>query len=71
MVSNVPGQSGWLSGIVLKNLSYSILLKEKLHFVRFWEKSLWKSLDLTPPPMSQSNPRPEFPDLTFRNLWST
>ena len=29
--------------LLLKNLSYSILLTEKLHFVRFWEKSLWKS----------------------------
>ena len=54
----------------LKNLSYSILLTEKLHFVRFREKSLWKSPDLTPPPTSQSDPRPESPDLTFRNLWS-
>ena len=44
----------------LKNLSYSI-----------WGKSLWKSPDLNPPPMSQSDPRPESPDLTFRNLWST
>ena len=33
---------------LLKNLSYSILLTEKLHFVRFWEKTLWKSPDLTP-----------------------
>ena len=57
--------------VEVKNLSYSILLTEKLHFVRFQEKSLWKSPDLTPPPMSQSDPRPESPDLTFRNLWST
>ena len=56
---------------IVKNLSYSILLTEKLHFVRFREKSLWKSPDLTPPPTSQSDPRPESPDLTFRNLWST
>ena len=55
----------------MKNLSYSILLTEKLHFVRFWEKSLWKSPDLTPSPTSQSDPRPESPDLTFRNLRST
>ena len=27
-----------------------------LHFVRFWEKSLWKSPDLTPPPVNQSEP---------------
>ena len=27
-----------------------------LHFVRFWEKSLWKSPDLTPPPANQSEP---------------
>ena len=56
---------------ILKNLSYSILLTEKLHFARFREKSLWKSPDLTPPLMSQSDPRPESPDLMFRNLWST
>ena len=61
----------------MKDLSYSILLKEKLHFVRFQEKSLWKfkslwkSPDLTPPPTSQSDPRPKSPDLTLRNLWST
>ena len=42
-----------------------------LHFVRFREKSLWKSPDLTPPLMSQSDPRPESPNLMFRNLWST
>ena len=48
-----------------------------LHFVRFREKSLWKSKslwkfpELTPPPMSQSDPRPKSPDLTLRNLWST
>ena len=54
--------------MVSKNLSYSILLTEKLisvsnlHFVRFLEKSLWKSPDLTPPPTSQSDPRPESPD---------
>ncbi|KAI4548703.1 hypothetical protein MG293_001033 [Ovis ammon polii] len=40
----------------------SYLVKKKLHFVRFREKSLWKSPDLTPPPMSQSDPRPESPD---------
>ena len=57
--------------VVVKNLSYSILFTEKLHFVRFQEKSLWKFPDLTPPPTSQSDPRPESPDLTFRNLWST
>ena len=57
--------------IAVKNLSYSILLTEKFHFVRFWEKSLWKSPDLTPPPTSQSDPRPKSPDLTLRNLWST
>ena len=51
----------------MKNLSYSILLAEKLHFVRFREKSLWKACDLTPPPTSQLDPRPESPDLTFRN----
>ena len=33
----------------LKDLSYFI-------FVRFWEKSLWKSPDLTPPPVNQSEP---------------
>ena len=27
-----------------------------LHFVRFREKSLWKSPDLTPPPANQSEP---------------
>ena len=27
-----------------------------LHFVRFGEKSLWKSPDLTPPPVNQSEP---------------
>ena len=27
-----------------------------LHFVRFQEKSLWKSPDLTPPPVNQSEP---------------
>ena len=27
-----------------------------LHFVRFWEKSLGKSPDLTPPPANQSEP---------------
>ena len=27
-----------------------------LHFVRFQEKSLWKSPDLTPPPANQSEP---------------
>ena len=59
------------TALVMKNLSYSTLLTEKLHFVRFQEKSLWKSPDLTSPPMSQSDPRPESPDLTFRNLWST
>ena len=42
--------------VILKNLSYSILLTEKLHLVRFREKSLWKSPDLTPPPTSQSDP---------------
>ena len=69
---------GWTLGVgdgqgslALKNLSYSILLTEKLHFVRFREKSLWKSPDLTPPPTSQSDPRPESPDSTFRNWWST
>ena len=46
----------------LKDLSSSILLTEKLHFVRFQEKSLWKSPDLTPPPSSQSDPRPKSPD---------
>ena len=55
----------------MKDLSYSILLTEKLHFVRFREKSFWKSPDLTPPPTSLSDPRPESPHLTFRNLWST
>ena len=46
----------------MKDLSYSILLKEKLHFVRSREKSLWKSKslwkfpDLTPPPANQSAP---------------
>ena len=61
----------------MRNLSYPILLTEKLHFVRFQEKRLWKSKslwkfpDLTPPPTSQSDPRPKSPDLTLRNLWST
>ena len=59
------------SDMTVKNLSCSILLKEKLHFVRFQEKSLWKSPDLTSPPMSQSDPRPKSPDLSLRNLWST
>ena len=49
----------------MKDLSDSILLTEKLHFVRFQEKSLWKSPDLTPPPSSQSDPRPKSPDLTY------
>ena len=46
----------------MKDLRSSILLTEKLHFVRFQEKSfwdsksLWKSPDLTPPPMSKSAP---------------
>ena len=52
----------------MKDLSYSILLTEKLHFVRFQEKSLWKSPDLTPPPMSQSEPRPESPDFNVQEL---
>ena len=56
---------------MLKNLSYSILLTEKLHFVRFREKSLWKSSDLTPPPTSQSDPRPKPPDLKIRDTNGT
>ena len=39
-----------------------------LHFVRFQEKSLWKSPDLTPPPSSQSDPKPESPGLTLLAL---
>ena len=35
-----------------------------LHFVRFREKSLWKSPDLTPPPANQSEP------LAIRGNWS-
>ena len=52
----------------VKKLSYSTLLTEKLHFVRFREKSLWKSPDLTPSPMSQSEPRPESPDFNVQEL---
>ena len=62
----------------MKNLSYSILLTGKLQFLRFQEKSLWKSNslskspDFTPLPMSQSDSRPKSPDLIMlRNFWST
>lgn len=64
-------QTRLTSYLDLKNLSYSILLTQKLHLVRFQEKSLWKSPDLTPLPTSQSDPRPKSPDLTLWNLWST
>ena len=43
--------------ICLSNEHSGLIEESKLlHFVRFREKSLWKSPDLTPPPANQSEP---------------
>ena len=51
--------------MVLKNLSHPILLK-KTPFQSSEEKVFGKPPDLTPPPVSQSDPRSGSPDFTFR-----
>ena len=52
-VKNLPEmQNTWVRSLGQEDPEESKLL----HFVRFLEKSLWKSPDLTPPPVNQSEP---------------